>query len=142
MTDKLYLINPDVDECNEDHLLIVKAASKEEAVGKYGLWAGIKEEWFLDFVYDCWGVDGFAFQLWRTGRGDIEQVQRPTSQEFRKKVGVFFGDRADFAEMYFAYYRDDQMECIFPDEMLLYVWQHAEWHGIRAFLLDDIARLD
>ena len=139
-TKKLYLISS-CEGCEGDDQLIVEAASEGEAINKYGLRVGIKESWFLDFVYDCRGPDGLAFQLWSDGYTDIDQP-RPSPGEFKCTVSAFFGDRMDFVERYLACYGDEVVERSFPDEMLLYIWQHSEWHGTWALLLDDIARLD
>ncbi len=158
---RLYLIDPDEDRCVEDHLVIVKATSREDAIEKYGMRVGIKEKIFLIFVYDYRYGDGFASHFWDWAECSYG-VRRvvPSFQEFSRRIRTFFGDRTDFAEIYLAYCRDDPVDessaaswddvvelyavamHIFSDEMLLYIWSHAAWHSTRAFLLDDIARFD
>ena len=141
-----YLIGDGTATLAERDFAVVQADSKELALEQYIGQVGIRDEAFIEHVYDRSIGTGFAksFYLmtpednerfWTTGQPPIDVT------ELSQRVATFFGAYHEFADLYTRYLlnEDDNQ---FPDDMLFYIyWQlhdSGNWTQLEVIPVQDV----
>ena len=134
---------------------IVEARSKDEALVIYGLHVGIKDDHFVEHVYNpIRGGLEEAFYV-AAGSPPLTQDTKPqVRRAIEEQAVLFFGERTDYTEQYIAFLRsvEDEDQTIvtakeavkwaFSDDMLLFIWlkSYAD-DGFFVYRLDDMEHL-
>jgi hypothetical protein len=115
-------------------LTIVNGENEEHALDKYARAVGIKEEHFIEYVYDRAVHLTLAENFWLREEHELDEYEATgrvmiNDAAFRQRVNEFFGENRDYAERYLEYYygNRDLTQGDFPEDMLIYIWFEAQW---------------
>lgn len=140
-----YIVGFSESDIEDIRLALVHAENAEHALDKYAAEVGIKEEKFIEYVYDR-AVDlSLAENFWLREDYELEEYVITgkiliDEAEFRRRVKEFFGENRVYAEQYLEYYYNNHEsgQGDFPAEMLLYIWFEAQWADVLVVALDDL----
>ncbi len=140
-----YIVGFSESEIEDIHLALVNAENPEHALDKYAAEIGIKEEKFIEYVYDRAVELSLAENFWLREDYELEEYEKSgrvliDEAEFRRRVKEFFGENREYAEQYLEYYYSNRepVQGNFPDEMLVYIWFEAQWADVLVVALDDL----
>jgi len=142
---KQYIVGFSQSDIEDVLLAVVYAENEEHALDKYARSIGIREEDFIQYVYDRSVTVSLAENFWL--REGYEQEAYDSTGEvmiddegFKQRVKEFFGTNTDYTDQYLAYYYSDREpgDVTFPDDMLTYIWFEAEWSEVLVVPLQDL----
>ncbi len=130
-------------------LTLVYAENAEHALDKYAAAVGIKEDKFLEYVYDRAEHLSLAENFWLREDYELEEYEATgkiliDEAEFRRRVVEFFGENREYAALYLEYYYSNREpgQGDFPAEMLQYIWFEAQWAEVLVADLDELPAIE
>lgn len=145
----IYLVGYGEHEFKDGDFYLVDAPTREDAIAAFALNIGIREEAWIEWIYERVANDCFAERFWLTNKatpGYDKQIGRylATPEQFVANVRQFFGPRQDFAQMYLYIWNESDEPTIsveFPTDMQVYMWLNSEWREDSAFDIDSIKHI-
>jgi hypothetical protein len=126
-------------------LTVVYAENAEHALDKFAEHVGIREEKFLEYVYDRSANLAFPENFWLQDEEELEAFENDGTllvdqDEFKRRVKEFFGQNRDFSDLYLKYHSSDQPAApdMFPKEMLLFIWFEVDWNEVLVAAYEEL----
>jgi len=142
---KQYIVCFTESDIEDTQLTLVNAENEEHALDKYAAAIGIKEEKFIEYVYDRAVYLSLAENFWLREDYELEEFEATgkvliDDEEFKRRVKEFFGENKEYAEQYLEYYYSNRepAEGNFPPDMLEYIWFEAQWADVLVAPLDEL----
>ena len=138
---KKYVVGYSENSLGEGDFVFLRAKNKNEAIKEFVSQYATKDRFFLEYIYSHITNASFAEQYWfQTDDENAALEERGEiiidNDTFNKRVRDAFGQHQDYAEMYLKYYwgneENKDYKNIFPDEMLMFMWELSEFSFVTA----------
>lgn len=131
-------------EFSQQDFVIIRAASKQDALNLYAHEIGIQDQTYLEFIYEKTVNMSFAEQFWletdeEKRRFDSGGDVVATDEVFRERVKAFFRDHPEWGEIYLdAYFggSPDEPMSDFPGDMLLFIFSETWINDVLAIEIE------
>jgi hypothetical protein len=136
-----YIVGHSESNFGEQDFVVLSAENEQDAIKKFLDLYGIKEDIFLEHVYDRSINFSFAEHFWLVTDNENEHFENTgevliDKDIFNQRVRDFFGHHSDYANSYINHYWSDKEykpeEKLFSDGMLIYIWMQSDFGSITA----------
>ncbi len=136
-----YIVGPSESNFGQQDFVVLSAENEQDAIIKFLDLHGVRENTFLEYVYDHSINFSFAEHFWLATNNEQDHFENTgevliDSDNFNQRVKDFFRHHTEYANLYINYYWSNKErepeEKIFSDEMLIYIWLQSNFGSITA----------